>query len=130
MTAMTTATITPTLAAQNGNHTASHDAVAHTEAWRDHEPADVIEHLDVHFAGKGETAAIAELASRARSAAPVGSLLVGTVDGTLLAAASLTSGEVVAEPTPAGDAAAAVVRYRLTELSRRRRVARKAGTPS
>ena len=127
---MTTATITPTLAAQNGNHAASHDAVAHTETWRDHERADVIEHLDVHFAGKAETAAIAELASRARSAAPGGSLLVGTVDGTLLAAASLTSGEVVAESTPAGDAAAAVVRYRLAELGRRRRVARKAGTPS
>src|SRR5436305_9138923 len=120
---MTTATITPTLAAQNGNH-------AHAPAPRGQEPADVIEHLDGHFAGKDETSAIAELASRARSAAPAGSLLVGTVDGTLLAAASLTSGEVVSEPTPAGDAAAAVVRYRLVELSRRRRVARKAGTPS
>src|SRR3954465_14388791 len=113
---MTTATITPRLAAQNGNHAASHDAVAHPEAWRDHEPADVIEHLDVHFAGKGETAAIAELASRARSAAPAGPLPGGTGAGPLPPAAALTSGEVVSEPTPAGDAAAAVVRYRLAEL--------------
>src|SRR5436305_13066310 len=97
---MTTATITPRLAAQNGNHAGSHDAMAHTEAWRDHEPADVIEHLDVHFAGKVETAAIAELASRARSAAPAGSLLAGTADGTLLAAAPLTSRGVASDPTP------------------------------
>ena len=93
-------------------------------------PAEVIDHLDVHFAGKDEAQAIAELAAEAGERQPAGSLLVGTFDGRLLAVGSLTSGHVVGDPTPAGAAAGAVVRYRLAELARRGRTARKSGTPS
>ena len=121
---MTTATITTT---QSSNGTVASAHAAHESAPL---PAEVIDHLDVHFAGKDEAQAIAELAAEAGERQPVGSLLVGTCEGRLLAAGSLTSGHVVCDPTPSGGAAAAVVRYRLAELARRRRTARKAGTPS
>jgi hypothetical protein len=121
--AMTTATISTT---HSSNGTAP-SAPAYEPTLL---PAEVIDHLDVHFAGKDEAQAIAELAANARERQPVGSLLVGTVDGKLLAAGSLANGEVVSDPTPSGAAAAAVVRYRLAELGRRGRTARKAGTPS
>jgi hypothetical protein len=120
---MTTATITPT-------HSPNGTAASVPGYQPTPVPADVIEHLDVHFAGKDEAQAIVELAAQASSRAPAGSLIVGTVDGKLLAAGSLTTGHVVSEPTPSGAAAAAVVRYRLAELARRGRTARKAGTPS
>jgi len=120
---MTTATIATT-------HS-SNGTVASAQSYEPVPPAaEVIDHLHVHFAGKDEAQATTELAAEAGERQPVGSLLVGTYEGRLLAAGSLTSGQVVAEPTPAGAAAAAVVRYRLAELARRGRTARKAGTPS
>ena len=121
---MTTATLTTT---QASNGTVASAQTAYESA---PQPAEVIDHIEVHFPGKDEVQAIDELAAQAGAHRPTGSLIVGAVDGRLLAAGSLTTGEVVGEPSPSGAAAAAVVRYRLAELARRSRTARKAGTPS
>src|SRR2546425_5811644 len=82
-------------------------------------PSEVIDKLVVHIAGQDERASIEDLATRAGTHTPAGALMVGAVDGTPLAAVSLTSGELVSEPTPAGAAVAAVVRYTVSRLGRR-----------
>ena len=45
--------------------------------------------------------------------------MVGAINGRLLAAVSMSTGEVVNEPTSSGEAVAAVVRYRVARLGRR-----------
>ena len=82
-------------------------------------PSEVIDRLVVHIAGQDERASIEDLATRSGSRTPAGALMVGAVDGTPLAAVSIASGEIVSEPTPAGAAAAAVVRYTVSRLGRR-----------
>ena len=82
-------------------------------------PSEVIDRLVVHIAGQDERASIEDLATRSGSHTPAGALMVGAVDGTPLAAVSIASGEIVSEPTPAGAAAAAVVRYTVSRLGRR-----------
>jgi len=82
-------------------------------------PSEVIDKLVVHIAGQDERASIEDLATRSGSHTPAGALMVGAVDGTPLAAVSIASGEIVSEQTPAGAAAAAVVRYTVSRLGRR-----------
>ena len=82
-------------------------------------PSEVINRLVVHIAGQDERESIEDLAIRTGSHTPAGALMVGAVDGTPLAAVSIASGEIVSEPTPAGAAAAAVVRYTVSRLGRR-----------
>jgi hypothetical protein len=85
-----------------------------------HVPVDVIDNLVVRFAGGDEREAVAELASRAGSTQPpAGALMVAALGDQLLAAVSISTGDVVNEPTSAGEAAAAVVRYRVSRLTRR-----------
>src|SRR5207244_3854180 len=83
------------------------------------EPDELIDRLAVRVAGRDEQESIAELAARAGSARPRGALMVGAIDGSLLAAVSISTGEVVKEPTASGEAAAAVVRCRVAHLGRR-----------
>jgi len=79
---------------------------------------ELIEKLAVRIAAAEERESIAELVRHAGLARPSGALMVAAIDGRLLAAVSLSTGEVVNEPTPAGEAAAAVVRYRSSRLGR------------
>ncbi|TMK99194.1 MAG: hypothetical protein E6G34_06800 [Actinobacteria bacterium] len=90
-------------------------------------PCEVIDKLVVHIAGEDERASIEDLATRTGSNTPTGALMVGAVDGTPLAVVSMTSGEMVSEPTPAGAAVAAVVRYTVSRLGRRSSLATAAG---
>jgi hypothetical protein len=55
-----------------------------------------------------------------RVSAACGRADVAELHGRLLAAVSMSSGEALAEPTPSGAATAAVVRYRVARLERRR----------
>jgi hypothetical protein len=83
-------------------------------------PGDVIDNLVVRVAGADEREAILELARRSGTdRAPTGALMVGALEDRLLAAVSISTGEVVNEPTSSGEAAAAVVRYRVSRLGRR-----------
>jgi hypothetical protein len=93
-------------------------------------PKQDIERLVVRVAADDERDSIAELATRAASPPPTGALMVGALDGRLLAAVSISNGHAVSEPTPSGAAAAAVISYRLAALGRRRRPPRKTGTAS
>ena len=93
-------------------------------------PAEDFDNLIVRFAGADESDASADLAARASAQRPAGALMVGALDGKLLAAVSMTSGEALVDPTPSGAAAAAVVRHTLGTLGRRHRTPRKTGTPS
>jgi hypothetical protein len=93
-------------------------------------PAEVIDRLVVHIAGQDERTSIEDLATRSGSHTPAGALMVGAVDGTPLAAVSIASGEMVSEPTPAGAAAAAVVRYTVSRLGRRSPLAAANGAAS
>jgi hypothetical protein len=79
-------------------------------------PDELIENLVVRVAAPDEDEAVHELARRAGAEQPAGALMIAAIDGRLLAAVSMKSGETVSEPTPSGFAAAAVVRYRLARL--------------
>jgi hypothetical protein len=92
------------------------------------EPLEDIESLVVRVAASGERDSIAQLAKRAGSRPPAGALMVGELHGRLLAAVSLSSGESLMEPTASGAAVAAVLRYRVAHLGRRRGAARIAWT--
>jgi hypothetical protein len=83
-------------------------------------PGEVIDRLAVYIAGRDERRSIEELATRAGARRPDGALMVAALDGQLLAAGSLSEGEVVSEPSASGAAAAAIVRYRLASLRRQR----------
>jgi hypothetical protein len=87
-------------------------------------PYDVIDRLAVYIAGPHEDDSVAELAARAGAVRPDGALMVAAADGKLLAAGSVSRSDVVSELTPAGAAAAAVVRYRIASLRRRQRARR------
>jgi hypothetical protein len=84
-------------------------------------PQEIIDRLNVRIAGRDEDMAIDELAARAGRPRPEGALIVAAVDGRLLAAASLSNGEALSEPTPSGKAAAAVARYKASRLRHPRR---------
>ena len=88
-------------------------------------PDDVLDRLVVRIAGTGDRDVIADLTARADLPQPAGALLVGVLDGRLLAAVSLNDGEALRESTPEGAAAVAAVRYALAGLRRRRRVPRR-----
>jgi hypothetical protein len=90
----------------------------------------VTDRLIVRVAGRDERDSLENLATRAGSRRPAGALMVGELDGRLLAAVSITNSEALSEPTPGGAVAAAVVRHRVAELGRRRRWRLKVGTPS
>jgi hypothetical protein len=79
-----------------------------------------VEDLVMRIAAPQDREAIAELAARVGSSMPDGALMVGELDGALLAAVSMSTGEAVTEQTVAGAAAAAVIRYRVAHLSPRR----------
>lgn len=96
----------------------THAPTAHAESGL--VPDEVIDNLDVHIAGPDEYESLSQLAERLGARRPPGALMVGSVDGRPLAAASMASGEAIEEPTPAGAAAAAVVRYTVARVSRRR----------
>ncbi len=80
-----------------------------------------VDHLEIRIAGPAEGQSIADLATRAGSSRPAGALMVGALDGRLVAAVSMSNGQGISEPTPSGAAAAAVVRYMLADSRRRRR---------
>ena len=88
-----------------------------------------IDQLIVRVAALGDRDALAELALRAGTERPTGALMVGELDGRLVAAVSLGGRQAVTEPTPSGAAAAAVVRYRVAHLSPRRSTQRGIGSP-
>jgi ubiquinone biosynthesis protein UbiJ len=83
-------------------------------------PGEVIDRLSVYLAGRDEAESVQELAKLAGAARPDGALMLAAVDGKLLAAGSISDGQVVNVPSPSGTAAAAVLRYRLAGLRRRR----------
>ena len=86
-----------------------------------------IENLVVRIAGSDEGEKIDELAVRAGGARrPSGALMLAAVNGTVLAASSMSRHEAVNEPTLSGLAARAVVEYTLADLERRRRIPRRA----
>jgi hypothetical protein len=88
---------------------------------------DNIENLVVRIAGSDEGEKIDDLAARAGGVRrPSGALMLAAVDGTVLAAASMSRREAVHEPTLSGLAARAVVEYTLADLERRRRIPRRA----
>jgi hypothetical protein len=87
------------------------------EADRDH----VLDRLVVRIAGRGDRELVADLAARAQLPEPEGALLVGILDGRLLAAVSLTNGSALRESTRDGLAAVAAVRYAVARLHRRAR---------
>jgi hypothetical protein len=87
------------------------------EAGRD----DVLDRLVVRIAGRGDRELVADLAARAKLPEPEGALLVGILDGRLLAAVSLTNGSALRESTRDGLAAVAAVRYAVARLHRRAR---------
>ncbi|HWX74177.1 MAG TPA: hypothetical protein VNZ05_02660 [Solirubrobacteraceae bacterium] len=103
---------TPTI--ENGTTPANASGAAHGR----------IGDLVVRIAAAGDRDAIAELASRSGAPAPSGALMVCELDGRVLAAVSVSGDEAIAEPTSRGAAAAAVTRYRVAQLSPRRRVGR------
>jgi hypothetical protein len=86
-------------------------------------PQEVIDNLVVRIPARDESKAIAELALRAGASKPAGALMVGALGDRLLAVVSMSDGKVLNEPTPAGEAAAAVVRYTLARRRRQRRAA-------
>jgi hypothetical protein len=87
-------------------------------------PHDVIDRLTVYVAGPQDDRSVAELVARSGETRPDGALMVAAADGELLAAGSMSDGAVVSEASPAGAAAAAVVRYRIASLRRRQGVRR------
>jgi hypothetical protein len=89
-------------------------------------PGELIDKLVVRVAAPDEDEAVHELARRAGAERPAGALMIAAIDGRLLAAISMSSGETVREPTPLGFAAAAVVRYRLARLAGPRGTSQKA----
>jgi hypothetical protein len=89
-------------------------------------PDELIDNLVLRVAAPDEDEAVDELARRAGAERPAGALMIATIDGRLLAAVSMKSGESVREPTPLGFAAAAVVRYRLARLGGPRGTSQKA----
>jgi hypothetical protein len=82
---------------------------------------EVLDRLVVRIAGRGDRELVADLAARAGLPEPEGALLVGILDGRLLAAVSLTNGAALRESTPNGLAAVAAVRYAVARLHRRAR---------
>jgi hypothetical protein len=92
-------------------------------------PVADVDALIVRVAALGDRDALAELARRAGCERPAGSLMVGELDGRLVAAVSLGGEQAVTEPTPSGAAAAAVVRYRVAQLSQRRSSRRSITSP-
>jgi hypothetical protein len=84
-------------------------------------PNEDIDNLAVRIAGPGEGQSIADLAARGGTQRPAGALLVAGLEGRLLAAVSMSTGEGIAEPSASGAAAAAVLRYTLANSLRRRR---------
>jgi hypothetical protein len=82
---------------------------------------EVLDRLVVRIAGRGDRELVADLAGRAELPEPEGALLVGILDGRLLAAVSLTNGAALRESTPNGLAAVAAVRYAAARLHRRAR---------
>jgi hypothetical protein len=111
---MTTTTI-PT--DHNANAAVAESPALAFEAGRD----DVLDRLVVRIAGRGDRELIGDLAARAELPEPEGALLVGILDGRLLAAVSLTDGAALRESTPQGLAAVAAVRYALAGVHRRAR---------
>jgi hypothetical protein len=92
-----------------------------------HAHAQDIANLVVRIAGSDDRDSIDELARRAGNERPLpGALMLGTVDGRVLAAASMSRHEALSEPTPSGAAAFAIVEYTLANLERRGRMARRA----
>jgi hypothetical protein len=96
------------------------------EAGRD----DVLDRLVVRIAGRSDRELVADLAGRAELPEPEGALLVGILDGRLLAAVSLTNGAALRESTSNGLAAVAAVRYAAARLHRRARKPRTADVRS
>jgi hypothetical protein len=84
-------------------------------------PVVEIDRLVVRVAAPSDRDALAELALRAGVERPQGALMVGELDGRVVAAVPLDGGHAASEPTPVGAAAGAVVRYRVAQLSRRSR---------
>jgi hypothetical protein len=82
-------------------------------------PHDVIDRLSLYIAGPQDERGVAELVARAGGVRPAGALMLAAADGEVLAAGSLSDGDVVGELSPAGAAAAAVIRYRIAGLRRR-----------
>jgi hypothetical protein len=98
----------------------------HASAER-HAYAQDLANLVVRIAGADDRDSIDELARRAGNDRPLpGALMLGTVDGRVLAAASMSTHETLSEPTASGAAASAVLEYTLANLERRGRMLRRA----
>jgi len=106
----------------------SEPAITTPGASDDHRAVDRdIVNLVVRIAGSDEAEKIDELAARAGGVPrPSGALMLAAVDGTVLAASSMSRREAVNEPTLSGLAARAVVEYTLADLERRGRIPRRA----
>jgi hypothetical protein len=102
----------------NGSNAAVNGSIDHvsTNVLRD-----VVDKLVVRVAGADDRESVAELAHRVGSPAPSGALMVGAVDGRVLAAVSISTRDTLSEPTPSGAAAVAVARYRVATLAKRNR---------
>ena len=118
---MTTATLTTNHLARASSNGASPDKRTTVSI---PVPEQDVDKLVVRLAAADERESISALATRCGSPRPHGAVMVGEVEGRLLAAVALGSREALSEPTPSGEAAAAVVRHRVAELSRRRRAPR------
>ena len=90
--------------------------------------ADVLNRLEVRFASRADREALSRLAKRCGDPLPDGGLMIGTVGDRVIAAAPIRGGDVVAEPTPAGAAAAAVASYEVAHIPHRRPLS--TGSPS
>lgn len=93
-------------------------------------PFEDIDNLMIRIAAGDDSDRVAELVARSGASRPEGGLLLAFVDERVLAAASVASRATVSEPTPAGHAAAAVLRYRIAERARRTNPPRRIGSPS
>lgn len=91
---------------------------------------DALNRLEIRLAGPSDREALGELAARSDTPVPAGALMVAASDDSILAAVSTSEGGALIDPTPAGGAAAAVLRYTVGKLHRPHWQPRRKGTPS
>jgi hypothetical protein len=98
-----------------------------SRAGADRAQAHDIAKLVLRIAGADDGESVEDLAQRAGDGRPLpGALMLGAIDGRVLAAASMSTHEALSEPTPSGAAAFAVLQYTLANLERRGSMPRRA----
>jgi hypothetical protein len=91
---------------------------------------DVLGALELRLAGPGDREALGELAKRWGGSVPNGGLMLAVAGDRVIAAVSMTTGEALAEDTPDGSGAVAVLRYTAGHLKPARPRPRRHGSPS